>query len=174
MGQQSRARKNRRAAISAQSLVYDAKTRADQYARAPAAGWLPVEIPRLPYDTQLNVWLRAMLPRWLPEHWRLYAVAADGWCFIGAPPASLKLICSGEVHPDGRRWLHCSLTGPDRVPTWDEQVAAKEAFCGRESCAVMVMPPRSEWVNVDPWCLHWWVLDGARPLPDFTLGRGMI
>lgn len=156
------------------TLDADGRSRGEQYAAAPAPDLLPVPVPDLTHDAALNAWLRPMLSLWVPAGWRLYGVGSDGWCFIGAPPASLKLICSGESHPDGRRWLHCSLTGPDRVPTWAEQVATKEAFCGAESCAVMVIPPRSEYVNHDPRCLHWWVCADGRPLPDFTLGRGMI
>jgi hypothetical protein len=156
------------------ALARDAESRAAQYDRAPAAGWLPVEIPRLPDDTLLDQWCRPMLPRFVPDGWRLHVVGLDGWSFVGGPPAHLKLICSGEPHPDGRRWLHCSVTGPDRVPTWEEMVAAKEAFCGAESLAVMVMPPRSEWVNIDPRCLHWWICADGRPLPDFTQGKRTI
>lgn len=173
MGRQCRTRAEMKANKSRAALDRDARTRERQFAKAPAPGWLPVEVPRLA-DVVLGQWLRPMLPRWIPDGWRLHVTGADGWCFIGAPPALLKLICSGEVHPDGRRWLHCSLTGPDRVPTWEEIVAAKEAFCGAEACAVQVIPPRSEWVNNDPRCLHWWVCADGRPLPDFTQGRGSI
>lgn len=148
-------------------------TRQTQYEAAPKPDLLPVPLPDLP-DAVINAWMRPMVPLFIPAPWRLRLLGADGWCFIGPAPASLKLICSGEPHPDGRRWLHCSLTGADRVPTWAEQVAAKEAFCGAESCAVMVMPPRSEWINNDPRCLHWWVCADGRPLPDFTLGRKSI
>jgi len=169
MGRQQKLRRARRQA----AIERDGRTRAEQYARSPRPGLIPVPVPALP-EAALDAWARPILPEWVPPGWRLYAAGADGWCFVSAPPAGLKLICSAEVHPDGRRWLHCSLTGPDRVPTWAEIVAAKEAFCGPESCAVQVIPPRSEWINHDPRCLHWWICADGRPVPDFTLGRGTI
>jgi hypothetical protein len=52
------------------------------------------------------------------------------------------------------RW-HISLSGPDRIPTWEELVAAAHdlrpgvVFC-------IPMPPRSFWVNVHPHVLHLW------------------
>lgn len=74
-------------------------------------------------------------------------------------------------HADGKRWLHFSMSGEDRLPTWDELVETKEAFLGTEVKAIQVIPPRSQYVNLNPYVLHLWVaVNGDDGLPDFTRG----
>jgi hypothetical protein len=86
----------------------------------------------------------------------------------------MSVILSDAVELDGKRWRHFSMARADRIPTWEELVAMKELFLGAESRALQVIAPRSEWVNIHPYCLHLFVcLDGA-VTPDFTHGRGTL
>lgn len=101
---------------------------------------------------------------------------------------TLKVIISYADHSDGKRWVHLSVSARDlqdvlgnhsnpvgRVPTWDELVEVKEAFLGADSKAVMVLPPRSEWVNIHPFVHHMWMcVESENPLPDFTEGMGTL
>ena len=86
----------------------------------------------------------------------------------------LEVLTSAAAFDDGRRWLHFSCVGRVTVPSWDQFVRAKEAILGRETKAVLVIAPRSEWVNIHPRCLHLYVCMDGDPLPDFTGGSGSI
>lgn len=84
------------------------------------------------------------------------------------------VIVSEDIEQDGRRWRHFSTAFPNRLPTWDEFVATKEAFLGAESKAIQVLAPRSQWVNINPYVLHLFECMDADPLPDFTRGLGTL
>ena len=106
-----------------------------------------------------------------PNGWRVETVLGDGARFVRILTRQ-SVILSESVELDGRTWVHFSTARPDRVPNWDELVEAKELFLGAESKAVQVLAPRSEWVNIHPYCLHLFVCLDADPLPDFTRGSG--
>jgi hypothetical protein len=61
--------------------------------------------------------------------------------------------CGGRPG-DPLRW-HISLAGPQRVPTWDELTDAAHHIRPGVHFVVMV-PPRSLWMNVHPHVLHLW------------------
>lgn len=65
---------------------------------------------------------------------------------------------------DGMGWEHVSVSRKDRVPTWDEMCQVKALFWDDEDCVVQYHPPKSEYVNVHPNCLHLWRPKDA-PLP---------
>lgn len=46
--------------------------------------------------------------------------------------------------------------GGRRCPTWEEMCMVKDIFWGEEECVVQFHPPRSEYVNRHPYCLHLW------------------
>lgn len=82
-------------------------------------------------------------------------------------------ILSGQVY-DERRWLHLSIAGRGRMPTYRDLFAAKESFIGLDERAFQVFPPKAEHYNLHPYCLHLWSPVGFNPLPDFTYGgRGI-
>lgn len=64
---------------------------------------------------------------------------------------TLKVIAS-----DGMGWEHVSVSLPNRNPNWDEMCFIKELFWDDEDCAVQYHPPKSEYVNCHPHCLHLW------------------
>ena len=81
----------------------------------------------------------------------------------GHPP--IRVVAS-----DGMGWEHVSVSLPGRCPTWDEMCRIKAMFWDDDDCVVQYHPPRSEYVNNHPYCLHLWRQIGAEfPLPDSIL-----
>lgn len=89
----------------------------------------------------------------------------------GDPP--LTIIAS-----DGGGWEHVSVSRPDRIPTWTEMCAVKALFWSDDDCVMQLHPPKSDWVDNHPRCLHLWrPVDAEIPRPpsmmvgDASLGR---
>lgn len=57
-----------------------------------------------------------------------------------------------------QRFLHLSISRPDRYPDWGEMVAAVEALAGADLDMAMIKPRRGDYVNVHGYCMHWWEL----------------
>jgi hypothetical protein len=115
------------------------------------------------------------LPKVLPPGWQKMRDQHDGAFFRNAMTGQTIIMSAHLENGDsGRRWLHMSTAFPNRMPTWAELVEAKEIFLGQHSKAVNVIPPRSEYVNINPYVLHLWVCIDEDPLPDFTLGSGSL
>jgi hypothetical protein len=60
------------------------------------------------------------------------------------------------IASDGKGWDHVSVSLPHRCPTWDEMCQIKDMFWDPEDCVVQYHPPKSEYVNNHPYCLHLW------------------
>jgi len=60
------------------------------------------------------------------------------------------------IASDGMGWEHVSVSRRDRCPTWDEMCQVKAMFLGDEDCVVQFHPPKREYVNFHPYCLHLW------------------
>lgn len=58
---------------------------------------------------------------------------------------------------DGKR--HVSISHASRYPTWDEIKDVREQLCGEQETMAMILPPKSEYVNVHPFCFHLWQLN---------------
>lgn len=66
----------------------------------------------------------------------------------------------------GMGWEHVSVSYPNRTPTWDEMCRVKDIFWNEEECVVQYHPPKSEYVNFHPYCLHLWRRIGEEyPMP---------
>ncbi len=91
-----------------------------------------------------------------------YAVRLDG--------ALLTVILEVECHPSPELelWAHLSVGNATqkRLPTWEELRWCKEYFIGDRK-AVQVLPPKAEYVNVNPYVLHLFAPLERDPLPDF-------
>jgi hypothetical protein len=57
---------------------------------------------------------------------------------------------------------HVSVSHPTRLPTWGEVLAARD-LAPDETTMAMVMPPRSDYVNVHETCFHLYEIE--RDLP---------
>ncbi len=53
-------------------------------------------------------------------------------------------------------WEHVSVSRKDRCPTWDEMCQIKDLFWDDSDCVVQFHPPKAEYVNNHPFCLHLW------------------
>lgn len=103
----------------------------------------------------------------LPHPWKVERELNDG-AWYRNKPAGIMVIVSGAIEKDERRWLHVSVSRPDRIPSHLDMASIKDAFIGPEVYAYAVYPPRSKYVNLHPTCLHLWAcLDGPR-LPEFS------
>ena len=57
---------------------------------------------------------------------------------------------------DGAAFEHVSVSLPDRCPTWGEMCKFKDMFWDDDDCVMQLHPPKSEYVNNHPYCLHLW------------------
>lgn len=54
-------------------------------------------------------------------------------------------------------WEHVSVSlDRDRCPTWEEMSKVKDLFWDPEDTVFQFHPPKSEYVNNHPFCLHLW------------------
>ena len=74
------------------------------------------------------------------------------------------------IASDGFGWEHVSVSRRDRCPTWDEMCLVKALFWDDDDCVIQYHPPRSEYVNNHPYCLHLWrPIDVSLPMPPSIL-----
>lgn len=53
-------------------------------------------------------------------------------------------------------WEHVSISTQTRCPTWEEMCFVKDLFWDEEDCVVQYHPPKSDYINCHPRCLHLW------------------
>ena len=53
-------------------------------------------------------------------------------------------------------WEHVRASLRNRCPTWDEMCLVKDIFWRDDECVVQFHPPKNEYINVHPYCLHLW------------------
>lgn len=98
---------------------------------------------------------------------------AYGVFFVQGPCGEeLKIIASG-ADPDDKAsegWEHVSVSTRRRPPNWQEMCFVKDLFWDEEECVVQFHPPKSQYVNNHPHCLHLWrAIDGHIRLPPSIL-----
>jgi hypothetical protein len=69
-----------------------------------------------------------------------------------------RILLSGPTERDLIGW-HFSISCADRLPTWEEQKSARYSLIPDEVTMVAILPPKAEYVNAHPFCLHWWEAD---------------
>lgn len=72
---------------------------------------------------------------------------------------------NGSEAPDDTelQWEHVSVSfgaTSSKTPSWSVMFVVKDLFWDPEIPVMQLHPPRSQWVNFHPGCLHLW-----RPLP---------
>ena len=60
------------------------------------------------------------------------------------------------IASDGRGWEHVSVITKGRTPTWEEMCAIKDMFWDETDCVLQIHPPKKDYVNAHPNCLHLW------------------
>jgi hypothetical protein len=95
----------------------------------------------------------------------------DGAFFVQGPKgALLKIISTSGIDPDALNWEHVSVSTEHRCPNWDEMCFVKDLFWDDEECVVQFHPPKSQYVNHHPYCLHLWKhRDGIMKFPPTIL-----
>lgn len=82
-------------------------------------------------------------------------VGADGFAGYvrhrGWPRRRVAVVASW-----GSGWEHVSVSLRDRCPTWDEMCVVKDIFWDAEITVMQIHPPKSQYVNQHPYCLHLW------------------
>lgn len=90
-----------------------------------------------------------------------YRIALHGYpagderngCFVVPLKHQKKL---RVIASDGAGWEHVSVSRRDRCPTWEEMCQIKGLFWDEDDCVVQYHPPKEDWVNNHPNCLHLW------------------
>jgi len=68
----------------------------------------------------------------------------------------LKIIASEGDDPITDGWEHVSVSTARRIPNWLEMCFVKDLFWREDECVVQFHPPRSDYINNHPRCLHLW------------------
>ena len=55
-----------------------------------------------------------------------------------------------------RGWEHASISLKNRCPTWDEMCSIKDIFWNEDEAVMQIHPPKADYVNLYPYCLHLW------------------
>lgn len=76
------------------------------------------------------------------------------------PPTatSLRIVVSSGDHTFAGEppWEHVSVSTAKRCPNWPEMCFVKDLFWDPEETVMQLHPPKSQWVNNHPYCLHLW------------------
>lgn len=56
----------------------------------------------------------------------------------------------------GEPWDHVSVSLRDRCPTWEEMCWIRSLFFEDEETVIQFHPPKSQYINAHPYCLHLW------------------
>lgn len=97
---------------------------------------------------------------------------AYGKFFVHGPCGEkLCIIASGAEIDDAQSegWEHVSVSTPRRTPNWVEMCFVKNLFWCEDECVVQFHPPRSQYVNNHPHCLHLWRQRAGFPMPPSIL-----
>jgi hypothetical protein len=80
----------------------------------------------------------------------------------------LTIVSSGEDHEFG--WEHVSVSVERRPPNWAEMCFVKDLFWRDDECVMQLHPPKADYVNCHPNCLHLWKpLQADIPQPPSVL-----
>lgn len=112
---------------------------------------------------------RARLSRWvvLDRGTDGFACTREGIALRDKPPKQMVIFSGG--YRDEASWLHVSTSWANRLPTWEELREVRKTFFDDTLVAVQVFPPKAEYVNVHPYCLHLYARVDARTVPDLRI-----
>jgi hypothetical protein len=118
--------------------------------------------------------LRVSHARLTRHRWRCVTPGADGLGAWEHRARGLGLIHSVAIEADGQVWEHVSVSRADGVmPSWEQLRDVFREVCGDDALGVVVIPPKSEHVDIAE-VAHVWRCLTRRPLPDFARGGSSI
>jgi hypothetical protein len=80
-------------------------------------------------------------------------------------------IAEGPELAEAAKWEHVSVSLANRCPTWEEMCIIKSLFWDDDDVVLQFHPPKSDYVNQHPFCLHLWRYKGEIPRPPtITVG----
>lgn len=96
----------------------------------------------------------------------------------------LKIIAAAGEYAETGGWEHVSVSTESRPPNWPEMCFVKDLFWADDECVIQFHPPRSEYVNNHPHCLHLWkppyevvlppsILVGMKNLGELTVEQAI-
>jgi hypothetical protein len=103
-----------------------------------------------------------------------------GHFFVQGPCGEqLCIVACGAEERESNGWEHVSISTRRRTPNWMEMCFVKDLFWSEEECVIQFHPPKSEYVNNHPFCLHLWrpADDHVRMPPSILVGvkeRGVL
>lgn len=59
-------------------------------------------------------------------------------------------------------WEHVSVSLKNRCPIWEEMCMVKDIFFREDECVVEFHPPKKEYIDLMPYCLHMWKKVGEK------------
>lgn len=65
-------------------------------------------------------------------------------------------VIANEACAESEGWEHVSVSCQRRCPTWDEMCYVKNLFWAETELVVQFHPPKQDYVNCHPYCLHMW------------------
>jgi hypothetical protein len=68
----------------------------------------------------------------------------------------LRAIASDGQDDECEGWEHVSVSLANRCPTWDEMCFVKQLFWKDDETVLQFHPPKSDYINNMPYCLHLW------------------
>jgi hypothetical protein len=77
----------------------------------------------------------------------------NGMFIINSLKINKALKCQAS---DGYGYEHVSVSAISRCPVWEEMCFIKDLFWDAEDCVIQYHPPKSEYINCHPHCLHLW------------------
>jgi hypothetical protein len=93
---------------------------------------------------------------------------AGAFKIMGPCGSELLIVSSGVDRTYG--WEHVSVSIKHRTPNWMEMCWVKDQFWNEDECAVQYHPPRDEYINYHPYCLHLFrPLNEVFPMPPTIL-----
>ena len=103
-------------------------------------------------------------PRLNIEHQGQYAMGGT----VIHPLIKNRMVFIASWH-DG--WEHVSVSYKSKDPTWEEMCMIKDIFWDENETVIQFHPPKDEYVNLHPHCLHLWKKIGEKvelPSPDIV------
>jgi hypothetical protein len=74
----------------------------------------------------------------------------------GPRGSDLRILVSPGDANEGIPWEHVSVSLPNRCPNWPEMSFVKDLFWDAVETVMQLHPPKSQWINNHPYCLHLW------------------